>query len=239
VLAPFGLADPALELMASALDLIAAIGHTFGVRPEAVRALPQPPDAAFVLCVLALLWGALWRGAIRWGGIAFFAASIALYLEAPRPVAGFDADLRAIYARAEQGEWTLIAGRGRSTFARDRLGAMLGISPPAIERLAPPEACGEAMCTWRTPGGGGYALVRGGAGFATACRAGLVVIASLDAPEGYAHRCGLRALIDGGDLLRLGGGLIYETPTGPRIERARPEHIRRAWTPRGPASAQE
>ena len=85
VLAPFGLADPALELMASALDLIAAVGQTFGERPEAVRALPQPPDLAFVLCVFALLWACLWRGALRWAAAPIFVASVALYVTAPRP----------------------------------------------------------------------------------------------------------------------------------------------------------
>ncbi|MGH6949794.1 MAG: ComEC/Rec2 family competence protein, partial [Vitreimonas sp.] len=87
ILAPFGLADPALELMASALDLIAAVGATFGDRPEAVRALPRPPDLAFVLCALALVWACLWRGALRWAAVLFFAAGLALYVSAPRPIA--------------------------------------------------------------------------------------------------------------------------------------------------------
>ncbi len=68
VLAPFGLADAPLGMMASGLDLVAAIGEAFGSRPEAVRALPKPPDAAFIACVVALLWACLWRGALRWGG---------------------------------------------------------------------------------------------------------------------------------------------------------------------------
>ena len=101
VLAPFGLADIPLEVMASALDLIAAVGQTFGERPEAVRAMPRPPDLAFILCVVSLLWAGLWRGALRWLGVIFFAASIALYIKAPIPLVAFDADTRAIYARAD------------------------------------------------------------------------------------------------------------------------------------------
>ena len=82
--------------MASALDLIAAIGETFGARPEAVRALPQPPDLAFMLVVLAMVWACLWRGWLRWPALAPFAAGLALYVLAPAPVAAFDADLRAV-----------------------------------------------------------------------------------------------------------------------------------------------
>ena len=79
-------ADKATNI-ASALDLIAAVGQTFGERPEAVRALPRPPDLAFALCVFALLWAALWRGALRWGALPVFAASVALYATAPQPIA--------------------------------------------------------------------------------------------------------------------------------------------------------
>jgi competence protein ComEC len=39
LLAPFGWAEIPLQIMASALDLIAAVGQTFGERPEAVRAV--------------------------------------------------------------------------------------------------------------------------------------------------------------------------------------------------------
>src|SRR6185436_17144432 len=153
VLAPFGLADPALEVMASALDLIAAVGQTFGDRPEAVRALPRPPDLAFLLCVAALLWASLWRGALRWAAAPILGAAIVVYASAPRPSLAFDADLRAIYLREANAQgWEVITGGGRSTYARDRLGAMLGVAPAEIEHLAPPETCAEAFCTWRSGG---------------------------------------------------------------------------------------
>jgi competence protein ComEC len=231
VLAPFGLADPALEVMASALDLIAAVGQTFGERPEAVRALPRPPDLAFALCVLALLWASLWRGALRWAALPLFIASITLYATTPRPIVAFDVDLRAVYAHDGQGQWRLMSS-GRSTYARDRLGAMLGLAPPQIERLAPPDACGEALCTWRY-GERIFAFVRAGEGFAATCASGAVVIARPAAPESYAERCALAALIDAADIAQLGGGMVYETDEGLRIERGWPAHIRRAWTVRG------
>lgn len=229
VLAPFGWAEPALQVMASALDLVAAVGQTFGERPEAVRALPRPPDAAFVLCVLALIWGCLWRGALRWFGVVMFAASVAMYATAPQPIVAFDGDTRAIYARGDDA-WMLIAAPGRSTYARDRLGAMLGISPPAIERLAPPEGCGEGGCVWRR-GERTFAFVSDESGLARACERGAVAITRAPAPEDFARRCEIAALID--DLDARGGGFIYETEAGLQITRALHPDVQRPWTPRG------
>lgn len=232
VLAPFGLADPALEVMASALDLIAAVGQTFGERPEAIRALPRPPDIAFMLCVFALVWAALWRGALRWAALPVFAASIALYVTAPKPVLVFDADLRAIYAREDGAtDWRLIAGRSRSTYARDRLGAMLGLAPAHTERLAAPETCSETLCSWRSGGRDAF-LVRSEEALEQACVANALVIAQIAAPPAYAQRCRLLALIDAPNIARLGGAIIYDEGGQLRIERAWPEHIRRAWTQR-------
>jgi len=231
VLAPFGWAEPALQVMASALDLVAAVGQTFGERPEAVRALPRPPDAAFIVCVLALTWGCLWRGALRWFGVVLFTVSVALYATAPLPIVAFDGDTRAIYARSGDA-WTLIAAPGRSTYARDRLGAMLGISPPEIERLAPPEACGEGGCVWRH-GTRAFAFVTGETGFAPACVSGAVVIARITAPDDFLRRCGPAALID--DLPAKGGGLIYGNDGALRITRALTPGVERPWTPRGVA----
>ncbi len=237
ILAPFGLADPALQLMASALDLIAAVGQTFGERPEAVRAVPRPPDIAFILCVFALLWACLWRGGLRWLGAPIFAASVALYLAAPQPVAAFDADLRAIYVR-DNDRWTLLAASGRSTYARDRLGAMLGLSPSEIERLAPPEACGEAFCQWQS-GARAIFLARDLSALERACAPGAIVIANTQTPADYAARCQLAALINAESIATLGGATITETPLGPRVARAWPPEIRRAWTPQAPSADQE
>jgi len=238
VMAPFGMADPALQFMASALDLIAAVGATFGERPEAVRALPRASDLAFSLCVFALLWACLWRGALRWGALIFFALSVTAYATEPRPIAAFDSDLRALYLRdADTGRWMLIRGRGRSTYARDRLGAALALAPPVIERLPPPERCSEALCTWTAPNGASLAYVRAESGFAEACAN--VVLSALPAPAQYRQRCGQSVIADGNDLALHGGGYIYVAGAALRIERAWDDAIRRPWTQRRVAADQE
>lgn len=229
VLAPFGLGDPALELMASALDLIAAVGSTFGDRPEAVRALPRPPDLAFLLCVGALLWACLWRGALRWGGVLFFAASAIVYALAPKPIVAFDADMRAVFAR-DGARWTFLSGRGRSTYARDRLGATLALAPAQIEQLTAPDACGEEACRWRTPFGRDIVLAYTPESLSQACAQDEHVITPLSSPEPCAT-----LLLDGAAIARRGGAYIYEDATGLHVEQARPDAVRRAWTPQGAA----
>jgi competence protein ComEC len=236
ILAPFGLADPALEFMASALDMIAAVGATFGERPEAVRALPRPPDLAFVLCVVALLWASLWRGALRWFGAPILAASIALYVTAPRPVAAFDGDLRAIYLRESDGNWRLINQARRSTYARERLGAMLGLAPAQLERLAPPESCGDEFCTWEIDGQR-FAYARSEQALSQMCAEGGVILSRAPAPVGV--NCAVAHLIDANNLAQHGGGFIYLEDGALRVERAWPSGVQRSWTPRTPAGDQE
>jgi hypothetical protein len=143
-----------------------------------------------------------------------------------------------VFARQADGAWTLVAGNGRSTYARDHLGAMLGIAPPAIERLASPATCSDALCTWATPHGA-LVLVRTDAGFAAACHAGAIVIAKSSPPSQFASTCRPAALIDAADLARSCGGLIYDSNAGLRIVRAQPAGVRRPWTPRASADDQE
>lgn len=238
VLAPFGLADPALEVMASALDLVIAVGAVFGDRPEAVRALPRPPDLAFLLCTCALLWACLWRGGLRWGALLPFAAGTLFYVATPLPVAAFDSDLRAVFARVDEG-WTLVAHRGRSSYARDRLGAMLGISATELERLPMPRGCGEAACIVEPDATGPFALIFLEEGFEQACLNEAIVVSLLTAPAGYAERCALSRLVDADDLKLRGGALIYAMPSGGRITRAGDPNVRRPWTPAAPPQDQE
>jgi competence protein ComEC len=225
VLAPFGFADGPLQFMAAALDLIAAVGATFGERPEAVRALPRPPDGAFVLCVLALLWASLWVGLLRWGGALLLALSVGMYLAAPQPVLAFDADLRAVFARNDDGGWALLAARGRSPYARERLGAMLGLTPDEVSRLAPPEACDETSCSWQS---GGRRFVFALSNNSIECTGADLVLLR----EGAFPDCNAPIVISAGDRIERGGALVYAAGGRLRIEFARAPNHRRPWTSR-------
>jgi len=242
IVAPFGLAEWPLKVMASALDLVAAIGEAFGNRPEAVHAVARPPDAAFALWVSGLVWACLWRGHLRWGGLAFAIAGIALYVTAPRPVAAFDSDMRTVFARdagAPGAPWTLMSKPARSTYGRDRLGSMLGLSPPMLERLAQPESCTAAGCTWQSPHGLRFALATDKHSAEAACAVHAIALARAPAPAGFAQRCNAYALIDAQSLSRSGGGFIYETPHGFAIVRTITPGQRRPWMPRGEGDADD
>jgi competence protein ComEC len=217
--APFGFSDFPLQVMAGACDLLIGIGASFGERPEAVRALPKPPDAAFLLAVAGVTWACLWRGWLKAGAIAFLAAAAALYAFAPRPFLWFDAELRAIIAR--DGEtWTLTRAYGRSTFARERLGQMAGLAPAESAALPPPQACSEAACTLRSPRGRTLRIVLAPEGFADAA----IVLSRLPAPARGP------AIIDAADLAARGGGHVIDAPQGLVTRRVRGATAR-PWTP--------
>ncbi|MBL8550745.1 MAG: ComEC/Rec2 family competence protein [Hyphomonadaceae bacterium] len=220
VAAPFGFADVPLGIMARACELLVGIGASFAERPEAVRALPKPPDAAFVLAVSGVLWACVWRGGMKAAGAVIFAGGVLVYAFAARPVLWFDGELRAVFVRGAEG-WTLTRAYGRSIFARERLGQMAGLAPAESAALAAPEMCSEAACIALTPRGGRIVTVLTREGFA-AVREGDVVLTRLDASEN------LRGAIDAGDLARRSGGYGIETERGLVLTRARGE-TRRAW----------
>lgn len=117
----------------------------------------------------------------------------------------------------------------RSTYARDRLGAALGLSPPEIEHLALPETCGDHLCAWRTRGQA-FVLVRDADGFAGAYEPNAIVIARASPAPDFAGRCRPRFLIDSRSLEREGGGMITPTRNGLALTRAWPLGLLRAWT---------
>ncbi|MBI1185944.1 MAG: DUF4131 domain-containing protein [Alphaproteobacteria bacterium] len=228
VLAPFGLADPALQTLAAACDLMVGIAQAFGERPEALRALPKPPDSAFVLAAFAIVWACLWRGTLRWAAAPMLASAAALYAFAERPVLLFDGEARAIVAHGPEG-WTVLRPYGRSTFARDRIGASAGLAPSRLDAMAPPPACAEtAVCVMPLRGGGSAAYVFKPEGFAAPALDGAIVLTRLDAPPALAARAML--VIDRESLERRGGGFLYASDSAPVIRRARDEG-HRAWTP--------
>ncbi|HWA22835.1 MAG TPA: ComEC/Rec2 family competence protein [Caulobacterales bacterium] len=213
LLSPFGWAEPAWKAMGGALDFLIAAAKVFADRPEAVTYLPRPPDLAFALCVFAITWGCLWRGAVRWAALAPFAAGIVVYALAPRPMLWIDGAGQAIIARTlgETGEnWTALSRSG-AAFERERLGQLAGLGPVQVAGLAEPEDCSEALCRWRTPSQRTALLVRAAGGWDQACVPDAIVIAQTPAPREWRETCRPAALIEPADLSRRGGAAITES----------------------------
>jgi competence protein ComEC len=227
-LAPFGLAEPALEVMALGLDMVRSIGGVFAGRPEAIRALPTAPESAFLLAVGAIVWTCLWRGPVRWVGAVALAGAGALYVLEPKPVLWADGDLRAVVARSQDG-WVAVGHPRQMAFARERLGGLAGLAPVAAQRLPPPDGCDAEMCEWRMPTGRRVARVFGAAGFARACGAEIAMAGVAPPPE-FSARCRPTVLIDPADLAARGGLSLTDRRGKLFLRRARDDAGTRPWS---------
>ena len=229
--APFGLADAPLAVMGWGLDLIVAIGAVFADRPEAIRALPKPPDLALIAWTASIAWACLWRGHLRLIAAPLFIAGVALYALAPRPILDTDGALQAVIARAQEDRarrWIAVNGRG-ADFERERLGELAGISQRDADTLAPPAGCGATLCTWKSPRGRRVFVAQVSADLAALCVRDAMIISRTPLPAGWAARCRPAALISLNSLADAGGAAIYKTKSGVRTVRARAPNHHRAW----------
>jgi competence protein ComEC len=235
VLSGFGFADWAWALMGGALDFLIAAAGVFADRPEAVRYLPRPPEAAFLLWTLAVCWACLWRGPLRAGAIALALAGVALYAAAPQPMLWVDGRGDALLARAstETGpRWFALYDRtGR--FEAERVGQLAGLSPAEVGRLPSPEHCIAALCSWKTPAGRMVFLVRDAAGLDQACVANAIVVARVPSPPDWRIRCRTGALVTPDALTAKGGAAMTETPRGVETRFALSASVR-PWALRAP-----
>lgn len=228
-LAPFGLAGPALDVMATGLDMVRAIGATFSERPESIRTLPAAPTSAFLLAVAAIVWTCLWRGMLRWFGVLALCAAATVFVLAPKPVIWADGDLRAVVARTQDG-WVAVGDPRRAAFARGRLGGLAGLHQLQVERLPPPDGCDGEACIWRTPAGRPAARVYRAEGFTRACLANVIVLADVAAPADFSPRCRPAMLVDPANLVARGGLSIAEYSGRLIVGRASDDGGARVWS---------
>lgn len=231
VLAPFGLADIPIGIMAGALDMVAAIGRVFADRPEAVKPLPLAPSSAFLLAIGALLWACLWRGPVRWLGAVALPLAALLYIGSPRAILIADGDLRAVVARTDSG-WIAAADPRRGGFAKERMGGLAGLSLAQAAALPPPDACDDAGCAWKTPRGRDVLRVKTAAMLERPCPRRAIVLSDAPLTPDFIARCAPALALDPADLERNGGVTIAETRTGLLLRRARDEAGARAWSGR-------
>lgn len=119
LLAPLGLAAPAIWVMAQAARWILFVAHEVAALDGAVTAVPTPGPAVLPLIALAGVWAVLWRGPLRWGAAPLMLVALILWAGVARPV-------------------LLVAGDG----------ALAGLSGPEGRALSKPRGGGFAAESW-------------------------------------------------------------------------------------------
>ncbi|SLN16284.1 ComEC/Rec2 family competence protein [Roseisalinus antarcticus] len=85
VLAPLGLAGIGLWVMELGLRWILAVAKTVSGWEGAISHVVAPGDGVLPLLAIGALWVILWRGRLRWGGLAPLCLAAALWSQAERP----------------------------------------------------------------------------------------------------------------------------------------------------------
>jgi competence protein ComEC len=85
LLAPIGLAAPALWVMEGAGAWILAVAHWIAGLEGAVTGIPAPGAAVLPLITLGGLWLLVWQGRRRWLGVPVLALALGLWAITPRP----------------------------------------------------------------------------------------------------------------------------------------------------------
>lgn len=85
VLAPLGLAELGLALMAPAIRWILWVAETVASWDGALSFVPAPDPVVLPLLALAMLWVALWQGPVRAAGLPVAALALLLWGQSDRP----------------------------------------------------------------------------------------------------------------------------------------------------------
>lgn len=216
VATPLGWDGP-LQLAAWGLELIGGVGAAFGERPDAIRAIPAMPPSSFLLFLAAIAWLCIWRGALRWLGLACAAWALWLYAVAPQPILLIDGEGKVLLARSAQG-WAMERAPRGARFAQERLGQRAGLDAQTLATL-PSLQCDADACQWRTPFGHRAALVRSSQGEAAMCQRTQLLIRLAPRQAGESN-CAQGLVIRSEDLQRKGGAAVYDGRTGLKVRYA-------------------
>ena len=111
LLAPIGLAAPALWLMDLSARWILFIAHWVAGLDGAVTPIVAPGPWVMPLITLAAVWLILWRGAVRWAALAPLLAGVILWVGTERPALLISSDGALVGLLSDAGR-ALSAGRG-------------------------------------------------------------------------------------------------------------------------------
>lgn len=222
LLAPLGLAAPALWVMEAGTRWILAVAAEVSGWGGAVTGVPAPPWAVVPMLALGAAWAVVWPGRARWAGAVAMAAALALWAAAARPSLVISGDGAMVGLMTEAGR--AYPRPGGAAFAMrawleddgdlatpEEAAARAGFSGPRGARAF-------AFGPWQ----GLHLTGRdAGAALAGACRPGVLVITdalvpalspALATPD--PGRDALAAAAAGRGGVRLAGGPAAEGPAG-------------------------
>lgn len=115
---PVGLEAVPLWVAGQGIASILWVADAVASWPGAITAIPSMPPAALVALVLGGLWLALWRGHLRWAGMAGLVAGVVLAAMTPRPVMLIEREAGLVAVRDAAGLLAMSSGR-KATFSAD------------------------------------------------------------------------------------------------------------------------
>ena len=119
LLAPFGMAAPALWVLGWSAQWILAVAHWTAGLNGAITPVPQPGPWVIPLLALGALWGVIWQGRVRLLGLVPLVMAIGLWALVERPVLLISSD-----------------------------GVLAGVLGPQGRALSAPRGAGFAALSW-------------------------------------------------------------------------------------------
>jgi competence protein ComEC len=153
LLAPFGLAAPALWVMEQGCRWILWVAFWVAGWEGSVTAIPAPGPLVLPVLTLGAVWIVGWQGRGRWAGAVVVAGAMGLWAAAPRPEVLISGDGGLVGLMGTDGR-ALSSARGAGFAARQWLENDGDLAAPAdaADRAGftgPPEARSFAVAGWR------------------------------------------------------------------------------------------
>ena len=226
-LAPLGLHGIGLAVMAPAIDWILAVAHWTAAQEGAVGRVMSPGPGVMPLFALGMLWLILWRGRMRWAGVAPAALSFVLWAMAERPALLVSPGGGLIGLMTQEGR-VLNKARGEGFAASSWLENDGDTPDQGLAAARPGLAAVTDMTTFDLgPGPAAYLSGRGAAGrVADACAVAPLVFLAAEAEAPAPPGC---TLWDKKALDQTGGLAIYLTDGRLRTVTARAAAGQRPW----------
>lgn len=142
-----GAGSPVWWLAGKSLGLMLGLAHWTASLPGSVNHLPAMGSASFLLFLSGALWLALWRGRVRLLGLAPVCAAVFSLMLLRPPDLLISGDGRNVGITGETGERLLVLRDGKSSYARENLTEIAGMSGAVLALAEWPGAnCGPDFC---------------------------------------------------------------------------------------------